>query len=354
MIGFPDVVRLRKVCAESQELAKALAKRGLNLDLEHLHIEPWPVGTTHGMAAHFVEGRAPVMVFFWERLFNGDNHYAHPVEGLSLVFDRLSNEILEIQDRFPYTIDVPKGTYNYHAEHNKHRFGAFEFKPLTITQPDGVSFTLDNRLLKWHKWQLHIGFSFREGILLRDIRFDDRPVCYEACIAEMVVPYGAAHGPHARKNVFDIGEVGFGLNANELELGCDCKGSIQYLDAWITRPDGHARCIRNAVCIHEEDHGVLWKHTDYTGKPEVRRSRRLVMSAIHTVGNYEYGCYWYFMMDGSLEFEMKATGIINTVGSQLGREKHGTEVALGVVGQVHQHIFTAKLDMAIDGDANTA
>ena len=39
--------------------------------------------------------------------------------------------------------------------------------------------------------------------------------------------------------------------------------------------------IPNAICLHEEDAGIAWKHTDYrTGQVEVRRSRRLVLSTI--------------------------------------------------------------------------
>ena len=68
----------------------------------------------------------------------------------------------------------------------------------------------------------------------------------------------------------------------------------------------------NVVCLHEEDYGVLWKHTDcapaYT---EVRRSRRLVVSYIATVGNYDYGFYWYFYQDGTLEYQVKMTGVIS-------------------------------------------
>lgn len=53
--------------------------------------------------------------------------------------------------------------------------------------------------------------------------------------------------------------------------------------------------IKKAVCMHEEDAGTLWKHTEYrTGHSEVRRSRRLVLSFIATIANYEYGFYWYF------------------------------------------------------------
>lgn len=351
MIAPEDIIALWKPLSESKELAAALAKRGLKMDEKHLYIEPWPVGTSAGMPADQIEGRAPVLCYFWERLFQTDNHYAHPVEGLHVVYDRLTCTIVEIIDRF--VAPVPKDPVNYRAEENQKLFGSFSFKPLVITQPEGVSFTLENRLLKWHKWQLHIGFSFREGTILSDIRFDGRLVCDSARIAEMVVPYGGPQSPHARKNVFDIGEAGFGCNANELQLGCDCKGSIQYLDAWMHTPSGNPKLIRNAICIHEEDHGLLWKHSDHRGPPESRRARRLVVSSVHTVGNYEYACFWYFLMDGVIHFEMRATGIINTTGTQPDADKYATRVGQGVYGQVHQHLFTAKLDMAVDGSSNT-
>jgi len=49
-----------------------------------------------------------------------------------------------------------------------------------------------------------------------------------------------------------------------------------------------------------------------TEQVEVRRSRRLVVSSIHTVGNYEYGFFWYFHLDGSIKLEIKLTGILTT------------------------------------------
>ena len=46
--------------------------------------------------------------------------------------------------------------------------------------------------------------------------------------------------------------------------------------------------VKKAVCVHEEDVGVLWKHMEYrTGYSESRRSRRLVLSFTSTVVNYE-------------------------------------------------------------------
>ena len=71
--------------------------------------------------------------------------------------------------------------------------------------------------------------------------------------------------------------------------------------------------VENAICIHEEDYGILWKHQDMlAGRTEVRRSRRLVVSFIATVGNYEYGFYWYFYLDGTIQLEVKLTGILST------------------------------------------
>ena len=87
------------------------------------------------------------------------------------------------------------------------------------------------------------------------------------------------------------------------------------------RPAAASRStIKNAICMHEEDFGILWKHTDRrTGDAEVRRSRRLVISSISTVENYEYGFFWYLYQDGKIQFEVKLTGILS-LGAHPGRE----------------------------------
>jgi primary-amine oxidase len=169
------------------------------------------------------------------------------------------------------------------------------------------------------------------------------------------VPYGSPERGHPRKNVFDIGEYGLGKLANSLKLGCDCLGSIQYLDAELGGMNGEVMTIENAICIHEEDNGLLWKHWDFrTGRTEIRRARKLVISTICTVGNYEYALYWYLHTDGAIEFEVKATGVINTAACLPGEPgKYAREVSPGLVGQIHQHIFCARLDMAVDGQANS-
>ena len=45
--------------------------------------------------------------------------------------------------------------------------------PLEITQPDGPGFTLDGRVLSWQRWQVHVGFTAREGLVLNLLGYRD-------------------------------------------------------------------------------------------------------------------------------------------------------------------------------------
>lgn len=105
--------------------------------------------------------------------------------------------------------------------------------------------------------------------------------------------------------------------------------------------------------MHEEDFGVLWKHTDlFTESRETRRQRRLVISFFVVVGNYDYGFYWYLYLDGTIEFEVKATGVLFTSSYRPGTP-YANETAPGLGAPYHQHLFSARLDMTVDGVANT-
>jgi primary-amine oxidase len=92
-----------------------------------------------------------------------------------------------------------------------------------------------------------------------------------------------------------------------------------------------------------------------TGHVEVRRSRRLVVSSISTVGNYEYGFYWYFYLDGTIQLEVKLTGIMSTQAVAPGQDlPFASMVAPGLAAPVHQHLFCARLDLEVDGPVNEA
>ena len=234
-----------------------------------------------------------------------------------------------------------------------------DLKPLDITQPEGTSFEIQSHFVRWQKWQFRIGFTPREGLVLYTIGYEDggrvRPIIYRASLSDMVVPYGDPRPQHYRKNAFDVGEYGVGTLANSLKLGCDCLGGIRYFDAFMTNSRGDVFTIENAVCMHEEDFGILWKHVDWrTEQAEVRRSPRLVVSFISTVGNYEYGFFWYFYQDGTIQYEIKLTGIVNTASAMPGEDpKYGTLVAPGLNAPIHQHFLNVRLDMCVDGLDNS-
>ena len=170
----------------------------------------------------------------------------------------------------------------------------------------------------------------------------------------MIVPYRDATPDHYRRTAFDIGEWGLGFMTTSLELGCDCLGEIRYLDAVLHDSRGEPRTIRNAICIHEEDDGILWKHVDERSGAAVRRARRLVISFHVTVANYEYLIYWRFYQDGNIECEVRATGIMVTSYFPAGHQPPtGALVDQRTYAPYHQHFIVARLDLDVDGQPNT-
>ena len=265
-------------------------------------------------------------------------------------------ELLEVED--VHRVDEPDtmGEYVPHLVPGQRLRD--DVKPLEITQPDGVSFTLDGNHVRWQKWSLRVGFNHREGMVLHTVGYDDggrtRPVAHRLSFAEMVVPYRDPTTDHYRRTAFDIGEWGLGFMTTSLELGCDCLGEIAYLDAVMHDTRGEPYTIRNAICIHEEDDAVLWKHVDAATGAEVRRARRLVLSFHVTVANYEYLVYWRLYQDGNIECEVRATGIMVTTHFAAGRQPpYGTLVDERTYAPFHQHFLIARLDLDVDGEANT-
>lgn len=328
----------------------AIAARGIT-DLELVRGCPLSAGV-FGIDGE--QGRRMLRVLSFRQHRAEDHPWAHPIDGLVAYVDLIEKRVLRLIDTGVVQVPQEEGNYDDPAAVGPARTS---LRPLHITQPEGVSFTIEGNALSWENWTLRIGFDAREGLVLHQIGFRDgdrvRPVVYRASLAEMVVAYGDPSPVRFWQNYFDIGEYSLGMQANSLELGCDCLGEIRYLDAVMADTKGDPLVVPNAVCLHEEDVGVLWKHTDlFTGARETRRSRRMVISFFATVGNYDYGFYWYLYLDGTIELECRATGILFTSAHPGGDFPWATEVAPGLGGPHHQHMFCARLDMMVDGPAN--
>ncbi|KAJ6491696.1 copper amine oxidase [Mycena vitilis] len=356
---------------------------------EQIFCEGWSIGYDE----RFSQSQRIQQGIMFARFSQHDNLYAHPMDFVA-VFDSNAEKVLHIEFAPHYkstpngpalsapSTETPSLEGDQLAHAQRERIPpprrAFDFlpdvmaatqkdfklrddvKPLHIVQPEGVSFKIIGQQLEWQNWKMHISFNHREGLALSTITYNDhgeiRPVMYRLSLAEMVVPYAAPEHPHARKFAFDSGEYGMGVMANELTLGCDCLGQIHYLPGTFVKHDGTPHVIQNCICIHEEDAGVLWKHTDFRpgGRSQTVRRRRLCVSMVCTLANYEYIFNYMFYQDGSIEMEIRLSGILQVYVAADGEQTpYGTIVAPNVNAQYHQHIFSVRVDSMVDGLNNS-
>jgi primary-amine oxidase len=347
---FEESVRAINALKHDPDWQEAMHRRDIT-DFDKVQIDPWPTGN---FGRPEEENRRIARCLSYYRENPADNGYARPIEGVIATVDAARGEVLDMLDYG--VVPLPNETGSYYPE--DHEPLRSDLLPLDIVQPDGPSFTIDTNLISWQRWSLRVSMDPHDGLVLHTIGYEDggqvRPILHRASISEMVVPYGDPGPMHGWKNAFDVGEWGLGRMANSLTLGCDCLGVIAYLDAILASEQGDPYVVPNAVCIHEEDYGILWKHQDLlAGRTEVRRSRRLVISSIATVGNYEYGFYWYFYLDGSMQLEIKLTGVMSTQALAPGEKSpYATPIAPGLAAPVHQHLFCARLDVEVGGAVN--
>ncbi|MFS0792777.1 primary-amine oxidase [Microbacterium sp. 1P10AE] len=348
-VSSDEARAIARAAREHPLLKEALAKRGIT-DTTHVWVDPESIT---GFEPEDLMDRRLSWGTVWYRESADDNGYARPVAGLVPILDLETLDIIRIEDH---------GVIPMASEGGNYRSGTWgpdrTVAPLEITQPEGPGFTVEGHKVTWQNWSFRIGFTHREGLVLHDIAYRDgdveRPVLRRAAVNEMYVPYLDSDPTAYRKNFFDWGEYGAGPLTASLELGCDCLGEIHYFDAHVLDGLGEAQTITNGVCLHEEDSSILWKHVNTrTGEADVRRSRRLVISFFATVANYDYGFYWSLYQDGSIELEIKLTGILSVSGIDDGKmPAFGRMVSPNVQAPTHQHYFAVRMDTAIDGPKN--
>lgn len=327
-------------------------------EMHKVYCDPWTIGYDERWGTE----RRLQQALMYYRSEEDDSQYSHPLDFCPIV-DTETKEVI--------FIDIPKirrplskaKHSNFNPKFINEDTGFRDtIKPINVTQPEGVSFKMDGNIMEWQNFKFHIGFNYREGIVLSDISFNEhgnvRPIFYRLSLAEMVVPYGSPDFPHQRKHAFDLGEYGAGLMTNPLAVGCDCKGVIHYLDGHFVDRQGDPITVKNAVCIHEEDAGILFKHSDFRddfGTSIVTRSVKLIISQIFTAANYEYMVYWIFHLDGTIQLEIKLTGILNTYVMNPGEDLkgYGTEVYPNVNAHNHQHLFSLRINPNVDGENNS-
>ncbi|KAL5337636.1 copper amine oxidase [Aspergillus crustosus] len=360
-----EMKKCEKACLSDPGVQEAI--KDLDLPQEAVVVcDPW----TYSPDGMHDMSRRVVMCFMYLKIHeHGDaNHYAFPLDIVIELDEELKViGILKLpsgeNDRMvptkgnikPFDRRKLHTTSEYHPDLVPER--RTTTKPYQVVQPQGPSFKTEGNLINWEKWRFRVGFNYREGLVIHDVSYDGRQVFYRLSCSEMFVPYGDPRAPYPRKAAFDFGNNGAGVNANNLALGCDCLGHIKYFDAYHHTNDGVPIKLPRVICCHEIDDGILWKHTNYrTNNAVVGRSRVLVLQTIITVSNYEYIFAFQFTQSAEINYEVRATGILSTNPIDIDESlpfPYGTVVAPGVMAPYHQHLFSLRIDPAIDGHNNS-
>lgn len=380
-IDGDELVEMERVCLDHPVVKAEIDKMELPSGVT-VCCDPWMYGTDSAN-----EHRRLFQCYLYVVEINDslNNHYSTPCT-FSPVFDSASHELVRI-DFLPTRVDgrvkptskwKPVKTVQY-AHHLLEQPLRSDLKPYIVQQHEGPSYSVERNVIRWQKWRLVVGFNDREGLVIYNVTYDGRNVFYRLSVSEMTVPYGGRlpesilsssipasntisdpRRPYHRKQAFDIGDVGFGASANELALGCDCLGHITYFAAYRVDPEESPVKIRNVVCVHEQDAGLQHKHTNWrdSSTATVVRNRQLVVQMICTLANYEYIFAYILGQAAGIELEVRATGILSTTpfdneDPASGNVPWATNVGPGVSAPFHQHMFSFRVDPAVDGFENT-
>lgn len=236
--GSSDEIRdFPEIAMSSPMFQDALAELGLPFNTV-IVIDPWMYGgwDSPDPGPRYMQG----LVYARDPATNNpdSNHYSFPLPIIP-VADMATREVIRIDKLSTGGAEdgFKKGTHPKealgHCKASEYIPELIEgglrqdLKPLNVTQPEGVSFTVNGQLVEWQKWSFRLGFNAREGATIHDVRYDNRSLFYRISFSEMSVPYGDPRPPYQRKQAFDFGDGGAGRATNSLQLGCDCLGTIK-------------------------------------------------------------------------------------------------------------------------------
>jgi primary-amine oxidase len=332
-----------EIARRDPRYARAMEERGIR-DLNNVYGVAWSAG--YFALPNTDTDRIVREVFYYGGA--GQNFYAHPIEGVFAHVDITANKVLDFID-IDRNAPVSRQNFDFSPDVTGQRPA---LAPLRITQPDGPEFKVENNDVQWQKWHFRFGFQPREGLVIYTVGYEDggkvRSILYRGALSEMVVPYGDPSAGWYYRNSFDAGELGLGVTANSLHPGLDCPENCHVYDAVVSDESGNPHTIPGAIAIYERYGGIAWKHGD-----NVRSARDLVITYITQAGNYEYGFSWIFHQDGTLEAKVELTGVMSVKGVADGaHDPYGHLVAKNLEAVHHQHFFSYRLDMDVDGLPN--
>jgi primary-amine oxidase len=298
------------------------------------------------------------------------NGWTRGIEGLVAIYDMDAGEVLRVIDE--EIVPVPRTVADYDAatigapHENAH--------PFRIEQPSGAAFRVDGHQVSWHAWRFHVRPDHRVGPVISLVRWVEgdhpRQIMYEGALSEIFVPYMDPSANWYARNFLDSGEYTVGGLLKPLRRGIDCPDHSAYVPMVVAGDDGRPGDVPDVLCIFERYTGdVSWRHlsSTYDGRPK----RDLVVRATAVLGNYDYIFDWTFQQDGSIRVATGATGIAEAKpvrprdaliaaaenggsGSSSTRaDAYGRFVDEHIVAVNHDHYFSYRLDLDVDGPTNT-
>jgi primary-amine oxidase len=287
------------------------------------------------------------------------------IDGMVAYVDVTDLKVLKILDDGGKTFYKPEDIGYFETDGAK--ITAPATKSLKISQPDGPGFTLDGFQVTGKSWSFRIGVDNREGLIVYDAKFNDkgvmRPVLYRASVAEMFVPYGSTDLTHSAWNYFDVGAYRMGQvfpkEMGGMKVGADVPENSTFLPGFFHDEKGEPLKVDSVVAIYEEYGGPLTRHGKFS-----HPSRNLAVKYFTKVWNYDYGFTWIFHEDGTIDLKAELTGVVGIKGVNRttdlpgGADEtydgnyFGTLVAPHVEAVNHQHFFSFRLDMDVDGTDN--
>ncbi len=354
MTSSSEGERVKELALADSRVREAIRKRGVT-DFTHVDCGP----ANHGYF-DLPEERGRRVV----HAMCGDDRgrvtgYGEDFEGLVIVVDLTEGRILRVVDTGVRPRGGAYGDYDAEAIGPTRDAGS----PVRMVQPRGPSYTLTGNEIAWQNWKFHFRVDARRGVVLSTVRYADggrdRSIMYQGSLSELFVPYQDPGDPWNYQGFFDLGTYPsvFGGIASSLEPNVECPDYATYFSAMVVTNKGRPRERMRAACLFERNAGdVAWRHGREGGNViEARAKQDLVLRMYMTAGNYDYLFDWVFQQDGTLRMDASATGMDATkaAAGTADDEQYGRLIAPGRVGINHSHFFSFRLDMDVDGTANT-
>ncbi len=358
-IMFEEWNSAGQIALNDPRVLQALNERGVT-DLSKVFAAPFSAGY-FGIPSE--EGRRLFRIGFFDLRGTKNHIWGKPIEGLLAVVDINEATVINFIDRGSVPVNPSSNAYDEESVGDLRD----PLKLVDISQPHGKNYTFDNNVISWQNWSLHLRYDRRAGPVISMVSYKDgdrqRPVLYQGSLAEISVPYMSPEDTWSFRTFMDQGEYGFGVSATQLLPGQDCPKNATFISPVMPDDKGNPYAAKDVVCVFERNTGdPIWRHGEIVNNTiESRPQVDLVVRTISSLGNYDYVLDWIFNQAGAIKTMVGATGsdavkgvAAKTIANATAEDTaYGTLVAPQIVAQNHDHFFSFRLDMDVDGLNNS-